>query len=281
MGNKFTVDKSHFDSDFHCRWQNFPNVQYYKGAAIHYIVGAGCGFYDDKRCIMQVIRNEKVCTVAMNNNKNPITDEAYGDYYLTTSSLDGFYKFFNKNTPLKIRERYPLLNDLLDKGRAFDSSFDSSFHFYSFYWGRKMSIFIIEMGPPFVGDELSESQLNILLSSVDCVLAIEQEYELFKKTVYFKSLEESFKKQEPDPDDNYLAMTVALAQAISLVCELFNIENSNGSDFHEYVSWDNMCLAMRMLLSQLDANPVLIDYLTSSAGTSDSTCPDRGDDKGF
>lgn len=113
MVDKFYIDNSQVNSDFHCSWQNLPKVQYYKDVTIYYRMGSGGGFFfEDKRCIMQMERKSKICTVTIYNDGGFI-DTLHGNYHLSTSFLNRFDKFFNVATPVKIREHYPLLNKML------------------------------------------------------------------------------------------------------------------------------------------------------------------------
>lgn len=270
MVNKFYIDGSQVKSDFHCSWQNFPKVQYYKGVSIHYRMGSDNGFFfNDKRCIMQMKRSGKTCTVTIFNDGGFI-DALHGNYSIDTSFLNRFDKFFNVATPEKLREHYPLLNRLLE-GKT---SVPSLTFFCCEEYGAS---FLISRGEPLRGDKLSESQLKLILSAVDCVLEIEQEYESFKKSVYFKALENSYRKHKPQ--SNNIAATLTVVKLVYLGFKIFNLGGGNSGDFNGAfegdISLDNLDSSMNDALSQLDTNPALIDYFVSPADTSISpNCSD-------
>lgn len=270
MVNKFYIDNTQVNSDFHCSWQNLPKVQCYKDITVHYRMGSDGGFFfDDKRCIMQMQRSGKICTVTVYNDGGFI-DTLHGNYHLSTSFLNRFDKYFNVATPAKIRERYPLLNKMLEHETSIPS--------LSFYCFKDLGAsFCILRGEPIREDRLSESQLKLILSAVDCVLEIEQEYESFKETMYFKALEDSYKKLKPKSDKVAASLTVVKLVYVGL--RIFNLGGSNGGDFNGCfdgdISLDNVDLSMDDALSQLDANPTLVDYFVSPADASiDSSCSD-------
>lgn len=101
-------------------------------------------------------------------------------------------------------------------------------------------------------------------------MEIEQEYESFKETVYFKALEDSYRKHKPQSDN--IAASLTVVKLVYLGFRIFNLGGANSGDFNGSfdgdIPLDNLDLSMDDALSQLDANPTLLDYFVSPADTS-------------
>lgn len=266
MANKFFIDNEQVFSDFHCRWLNLPKTQYYNSIKINYRIGSDGGFFfDDKRCILQIIRRNKVCTVCIWNDGGFMVP-LYGNYSIDTSFLNKFDKFFNTTTPQKIREYYPLLNMLIENKTPIKG--------LKFYCFKDLGAsFSINNNEPIQGDKFTESQIELIVKAIDCIMDIEDEFLSFKQSKYYVALDKYYKENKlknKEREDN-VALYATLAKLALIGLKLYNVSGSGGGDlngnfdgnFDGNISLDNVDMSMNDALAQIDTNPDVLAYLVS------------------
>lgn len=270
MLKRFYIDNEELPSDFHCRWHNFPKIQYCNGITIFYKIGESGVLFKDKRCILQIMRRNKVCTVTICNDGG-IFSSITADYHIATSFLDHFGEYFNRATPRKIREYYPLLNMLID-----DKTVMKELQFHCF---NMDSSFMIWENEPILGDKFTDTQVKLIVKAIDCILDIEDEFLLFKQSKFYVALNKYFREKRlaNKKHTNNIALYASVAKMALLALRVYNAGGSGGADYNGdfdvsidsgNISFDNFDLSMNDAITQLDTNPDVLDYLVSPDNSS-------------
>lgn len=233
---------------FHYAWLDLPLKKIYQGISFYYELGSTGGwFYDDKQCLVQLRRSNQICTLSIQNYID------WGNYDIETPNMNNFKKYFVHSLPTKIKERFPLLNKLLQ-----NKTNVPSLSFYNFRdYGSSFSL----RGEPISNESLTENQMKIILSCIDNVLAIENEYLLFKNSRLYNTISKSFRKQN-DKSEN-ITLAIGLFKLIKWGIQLSYGGFSNEGDnvVNESIILDDF--NYDYTISQLDNNPSLVDYLIS------------------
>lgn len=262
MANKFFIDNEQVSSDFHCKWLNLPKTQCHNNIKINYRIGTDGGFFfEDKRCILQIIRRNKICTVCIWNDGGFMVP-LYGNYSIDASFLNKFDQFFNITTPQKIREYYPLLNILIEHKTPM-----KGLEFYCFK--DSCAGFLINNNEPIKGDKFTESQIKLIVKAIDCIMDIEDEFLSFKQSKYYVALDKYFKenKLKNKEHENNIALYATLTKLALIGLRLYNASGSGGGDingnFNGNISLDNVDLSMNDAIAQLDTNSDVLAYFVS------------------
>lgn len=261
--------KLNLNRSFHYAWLNLPRRQVYKNVEFYYQIGSDGGFFfDDLQCIVQIVRREKTCTVTIHNDGGVLVP-LYGFYCFSTPILNTYRKSFQRSMPQQIRNRFPVLNELLEY-----SSDRRTLSFYDGYPDLGSSFSILE-GEPIKKSGLTRSQMKLILSSVDYILKAEEEYSQYQSTKLYEAIRESYKKQKEK--GNNIAITIALFKLIKLGFSLSSAGGMTGDDTF-YNSEIPLDIMEKFANTQIDNTPEIIDYLLSPNTNIDSFLTDSNNE---
>lgn len=270
---------------FHSEWSHYKYNYIYNGVNI--LIGqetVNGFFHDDTRFAAKIFINKEPCTMIIYCNHGLFGDET--NYYIGSRVLRQCDLIFTDKLPLKIRERYPFLNDMLIehfkrrigqytpvKGLewAFSSRYDETtkpFRFLACDYDKKTPLAISN-------DKIEERHLKFIYDSIYYVKSVEIEYSAFKRSRFGKALLDARRKRESEFGLKDIMNIVRIVVKLSVIAGDIPSGN-NAPDFSSLDLPDGIDNGGDMM-SQLDDNPSLVDYLTMPNDQPDFQGSDGGD----
>jgi hypothetical protein len=248
--------------DFHAPWKDLPKKKRYNDVDIYFKVTFVSGVvYDDVRFFVQVIREGMPCQVTFDITRAFLGSD-HCEYRIYDSLFDNFHLYFSPSLPVPIREKFPLLNKM--------ASNENIYKYLSFSSFKPASFFTCQMSTKALQKrKLTDVQANYIINVVDTVIRAEREYNIYKKSRFYHNLkklhQEQMKKQES------LQTMLGLYKTLRFGILCYNLLNgtsdsyAEGSDTIDFnnIDLNQLDLPNDQVLSQLENNPALVDFLIS------------------
>lgn len=248
---------------FHAPWKDLPKKKIYNNVDIHFKLSFVSGVvFNDVRYFIQVIREGLPCQVIFE-----ITREVWGSdhckYTIYDNAFNDFEFYFSPSLPNPIKERFPLLNKM--------ACGQTVCNYLKFYSGSEISSFsTCSMATKSLQKrKLTDVQAQFIINAVDTVLRAEREYKEYKDSRFFQSLKQLHQKQMKKQESQQTMLGLYKTLRFGILCyNLLNGNSDSNADGVDGINFNNIDLSQLDLpndqvLSQLDNNPALVDFLIS------------------